>query len=47
MQNEIKIQTRNGGGWTDSIKKAVWNKGTILPNYSPDLWRWDKWLKYE
>lgn len=33
---------RNGGSWTDSIKKAVWNKGTIIPNYSPDLWRWDK-----
>ena len=22
--------------------QAVWEKGTIIPNLSPDLWRWDQ-----
>ena len=21
--------------------QAVWGKGRIIPDYSPDLWRWD------
>lgn len=34
--------TKDGGSWTAEIIKAVWNKGRIIPNYPPDVWRWDK-----
>lgn len=34
--------TRGGDKWSEGIKRAVWQKGTIIPNYSPDQWRWDK-----
>ncbi len=33
---------RNGGSWSESTKKAVWNKGKEIPDYSADVWRWDK-----
>jgi len=33
---------RVGNVWTEQTKLAVWQKGRIIPNYSPDLWRWDK-----
>ncbi|WP_338357075.1 HNH endonuclease signature motif containing protein [Yeosuana marina] len=33
---------RNGGAWSHGEKVAVWNKGRIIPNYSPDVWRHDK-----
>jgi 5-methylcytosine-specific restriction endonuclease McrA len=33
---------RNGTIWSDVIKKTVWKKGRTIPQYSPDIWRWDK-----
>lgn len=33
---------KNGGIWTETTKKAVWNKGRAIPNYSPEIWRLDK-----
>jgi hypothetical protein len=33
---------RNGGSWSEETKKAVWNKGRIIPDYSSLIWRWDK-----
>lgn len=27
--------------WSESVKKAVWKKGKINPDYSPDVLRWD------
>ena len=27
--------------WTDDIKKLVWEKGIIIPNYPKNLWRID------
>jgi 5-methylcytosine-specific restriction endonuclease McrA len=33
---------RAGNDWSEATKKAVWNKGKIIPDYSPDIWRWDK-----
>jgi 5-methylcytosine-specific restriction endonuclease McrA len=33
---------RNGANWSDDTIKIVWNKGRIIPNFSPDDWRWDK-----
>jgi len=32
---------RNGNAWTEQSKLAVWNKGRIIPNQPPQLWRWD------
>lgn len=32
----------NGNGWSHETKSAVWNKGTIIPNFSKDIWRSDK-----
>jgi len=37
---------RNGGAWTQAEKKAVWQKGTVIENYSPDVWRRDKCGRY-
>ncbi|HDS06142.1 MAG TPA: hypothetical protein ENO05_00820 [Bacteroides sp.] len=28
--------------WDDQVKKAVWSKGRINPDYSPDILRWDR-----
>jgi hypothetical protein len=28
--------------WDKSVKKAVWKKGKINPDYSPDVLRWDE-----
>ncbi|MDD4994115.1 MAG: HNH endonuclease signature motif containing protein [Paludibacter sp.] len=33
---------RNGNSWSETMKKLVWNKGRIIPNYSSEVWRWDK-----
>ena len=33
---------RNGDGWTETEKLAVWRKGSIIPEYSGDVWRRDK-----
>lgn len=33
---------RDGNSWSDATKLAVWMKGQVIPNYSPDVWRWDK-----
>lgn len=33
---------RSGNSWSDTTKRSVWNKGRIIPEYSPDIWRWDK-----
>ena len=38
--------------WEKSVKEAVWKKGRIKPDYSPDVLRWDNegrimmWSKY-
>jgi hypothetical protein len=32
---------REGISWSESIQKAVWRKGTTIPNYSAELWRLD------
>jgi 5-methylcytosine-specific restriction endonuclease McrA len=32
----------NGSNWSDATIKTVWNKGRVIPDYSPDIWRWDK-----
>jgi hypothetical protein len=38
--------------WDQSVKEAVWKKGRINPDYSPDVLRWDEyghimmWAKY-
>lgn len=34
--------TKDGYGWSETTKRAVWNKGRIIPDYDPDVWRWDK-----
>lgn len=33
---------RAGGAWTPQQIADVWQKGRIIPNFSPDEWRWDK-----
>lgn len=33
---------RNGNSWSAAQIKSIWNKGTIIPDFSPELWRWDK-----
>lgn len=38
-----------GYSWPEAIKRAVWNKGIIIPNSAPDIWRKDKYgaiMKY-
>jgi 5-methylcytosine-specific restriction endonuclease McrA len=32
----------NGTAWPESTKLEVWKKGTIIKDYSPDIWRRDK-----
>jgi len=38
--------------WDKEVKEAVWKKGRINPDYSPDVLRWDEhgkimmWSKY-
>ena len=38
--------------WSESVKAAVWKKGRINPDYSPNVLRWDanghmmKWSEY-
>ncbi len=38
--------------WDKKVKEAVWKKGKINPDYSPDVLRWDQngrimmWSKY-
>lgn len=33
---------RSGGAWSEAEKRAVWNKGIVIPNYAPETWRRDK-----
>jgi hypothetical protein len=33
---------RFGRAWSDQIKKAVWEKGQSIPEFSSEIWRWDK-----
>jgi 5-methylcytosine-specific restriction endonuclease McrA len=33
---------RNGGSWSETTIKKVWEKGKPIPDYSQDIWRWDK-----
>ncbi|MBN1184985.1 MAG: HNH endonuclease [Bacteroidales bacterium] len=35
---------RNGNSWTEDTKIRVWNKGTIIPDFSADVWRRDRCL---
>lgn len=43
---------RAGNSWSDKVKLAVWNKGTIVPGYNSALFRKDtcgafiEWAKY-
>ncbi len=25
----------------EATKRAVWNKGRVIPNFDPNVWRWD------
>ncbi len=25
----------------EGIKRDVWNKGRVIPNFDPNMWRWD------
>jgi 5-methylcytosine-specific restriction endonuclease McrA len=34
---------RFGRAWSDQTKKEVWEKGLAIPEYSPEIWRWDKY----
>lgn len=44
--------TVNGFSFAEYTKLIVWNKGRIIPNFSPVIWRWDacgnvmKWVEY-
>ena len=31
----------NGNEWSEKTINNVWNKGKVIPDYSPDIWRWD------
>jgi len=31
--------------WEKKVKEAVWKKGRINPDYSPDVLRWDEYGK--
>jgi 5-methylcytosine-specific restriction endonuclease McrA len=33
---------RHGGNWSEAAKQIIWNKGSIIPDYSQELWRRDK-----
>lgn len=45
-----KVNTNQyGSSWNPGEKLAVWNKGKVIPDYDPTLWRWDicgKVMKY-
>ena len=34
---------RFGRAWSDQIKKAVWEKGLTIQEYSSEILRWDKY----
>lgn len=33
---------KNGNAWSETTKKSVWEKGTVIPDYSKEVWRYDK-----
>jgi len=33
---------RDGRPFSEDLKQNVWNKGRIIPDFSSDIWRWDK-----
>jgi len=33
---------RQGNSWSNAQILVIWNKGKVIPNFSPDVWRWDK-----
>ena len=40
---------KNGQAWSDSDKLRVWKKGSMITNFSPDIWRRDRYgyvMKY-
>jgi len=39
--NEEKIMELKEIIWDKAVKEAVWRKGQINPDYSPDVLRWD------
>ena len=45
MQQYIKTRQPNtdlnGGQFTPQQKLAVWQKGRVIPDFSPDVWRYD------
>jgi len=30
-----------GKEWSEKMKVVVWTKGRVIPNFSPEEWRWD------
>ncbi len=34
--------TLDGQPWSEETKELVWEKGRIIPDFDPDIWRWDK-----
>jgi hypothetical protein len=34
--------TKDGYGWSEQTKRAVWNKGSIIPGFDSSIWRRDK-----
>lgn len=41
MNVRTSNQTATGGNFDEATIQAVWNRGRIIPNYDPNLWRWD------
>jgi 5-methylcytosine-specific restriction endonuclease McrA len=33
---------RNGNSWSETTKKIVWNKGSVIEGFLPEIWRRDK-----
>lgn len=33
---------RVGGKWTKEERLVVWKKGRLIPDFPPEIWRWDK-----
>jgi len=33
---------RNGTNWTENEKISVSKKGKIIPDFAPEVWRWDR-----
>ena len=38
----IHNTTKDGYGWSEETKSAVWQKGQVIPGYDSSVWRKDK-----